>query len=73
MGLPSYYKTLHHEMQAAERAPIRGGKTREQLEADVAQITATLAGPCDSAERIGLAADRKQLRRELEALRTVQP
>jgi hypothetical protein len=68
MARKSYYRVLQEQLARSEKEPIRGGKTREQLAAEIAEISAALAGPLDNAARIGLAADRKQLRRELEAL-----
>ena len=64
----SYYRVLQKEMRQAENSPIKGDKTREQLEVEIARITAELKSPLDNAARIGLVADRQQLRRELAAL-----
>jgi len=68
MGKRSYYTELAAEMKRANEAAIKGGKTREQLVSEIEEITSTLAGPLDNAARIGLAADRRQLQRELAAL-----
>ena len=50
-------------------APLRLDKTVAALESEIAAITETLSGPLDNATRIGLCADREQLRRELAGQR----
>jgi hypothetical protein len=71
MRRKNYYAVLQDEFRRADSQPIEGGRTREQLEAQIADITAALSGPLDNASRIGLCADRRQLRRELENLALV--
>ena len=68
MPRKGYYAHLQEQINRADSQPIKGGKTREQLKVEIAEITATLCGPLDNAERIGLVADRRELRRELAAL-----
>jgi hypothetical protein len=63
----NYYQVLQEELRCADRQPP-SGKTREQLEDGIALINATLAGPCDNAERIGLCADRRRMQNELAAM-----
>jgi hypothetical protein len=68
MGRKNYYKVLKDELNRANSQPIQGDKTRGQLEVEIAEITAALRGPLNNAVRIGLVAERQQLRRELAAL-----
>jgi hypothetical protein len=64
----TYYEVLQREVRAAAKIPLDGRKSREQLSAEIAEITAELKRPLSDLDRIDLVAHRKYLRRELEAL-----
>jgi len=65
----TYYRALEETLKSADAAPIRKGRTREQIEADIASITESLRGPLDNVERICLCGDRRELQKELTAAR----
>lgn len=60
-----YHNVLEETLKSADAAPVREVRTREQIETDIANITAALRGPLDNVERIWLCGDRRELQKEL--------
>jgi hypothetical protein len=68
MAWSGYISALQKELLRADSASVKGGKTRGELETEIAEITAALSGPLSNADRIWLVGYRRELRRELAAL-----